>query len=461
MDQKKIPPLALLAYAAPSLTIAGIMGYPLVALVPPFYAASVGISLSTIGVVILVSRMFDGVTDLLIGYLSDHTKSPIGRRKPWLVVGAPLMSICIYFLFVPPNGAGAFYFAGFMFALYFCWTMIEIPYKAWASELSRDYNERSRITTYLAIFGAAGGILFLAVPLLPSVQSAESAGAGLRVMALGFVALTVPLMMITVATIPQGHHVAVKSSDFVTDIRSMATNKLFLRFLTIYCLYGSAVGINGAALFFFISYLDIGSPTIVFAGLLIVFLAALVGMPVWLMIIKRIGKHRALFLAALLNACIYPLAFFIAPGPEAAIPALVCGVLLGLCAGPYNIVPLSMLSDIVDYDLVRGGVNRAGSYVSVQHLVGKLNASLGGAAAFFILDMFGFQASGGSDAVGVLGLKVVALGIPTVFFLLSLLFISGYPLDAKRHATIQKRLEGLPERGLSHNAPPAPTKGSA
>ena len=70
-----------------------------------------GVSLVTIATVGAMVRIFDVITDPLMGYISDHTRSRFGRRKPWILLATPIMMLSIYMLFMPPEGAGALHFA--------------------------------------------------------------------------------------------------------------------------------------------------------------------------------------------------------------------------------------------------------------------------------------------------------------------------------------------------------------
>ena len=80
--------------------------FPVAVFIPRFYASDMGISLALVGTIIIVVRLFDVVTDPLMGYISDHTRSRFGRRRPWILAATPIMMLSIYMLFMPPEGAG-------------------------------------------------------------------------------------------------------------------------------------------------------------------------------------------------------------------------------------------------------------------------------------------------------------------------------------------------------------------
>ncbi|MFT7652296.1 MAG: GPH family glycoside/pentoside/hexuronide:cation symporter, partial [Candidatus Azotimanducaceae bacterium] len=138
---------------------------PVLIFVPKYYTAELGLSLFVVGNFMLLARVLDVFTDPLIGYWSDRTQTRWGRRRPWIVAGAPLMMASFYFLFIPVENAGAVYLIGCLAVLYLALTMMLIPYYAWAAELSPEYNERSRITGWRSAIGIVGSMLVQFVPI--------------------------------------------------------------------------------------------------------------------------------------------------------------------------------------------------------------------------------------------------------------------------------------------------------
>lgn len=133
----RLRPLTLVAYGLPALP-AAMLGLPLLVYLPSFYAETVGIGLTGAGAILLLARLWDGVTDPLVGFLSDRTRTRIGRRRPWLIASLPLVLVGAWLLFRPPEGAGAAHLLLWSFVVYLGWTMMQIPHQAWGAELSAD-----------------------------------------------------------------------------------------------------------------------------------------------------------------------------------------------------------------------------------------------------------------------------------------------------------------------------------
>ena len=139
---------------------------PVAAFIPNYYGQDLGVSLTAVGTIWLLARMFDAISDPLIGWLSDRTETRWGRRRIWMVAAVPIMMLAIYKLFMPVAPVTELYLLSWLVALWTGWTMLFIPYYAWAAELSSDYNERTRITGWRAWLGMAANVISKLIPVL-------------------------------------------------------------------------------------------------------------------------------------------------------------------------------------------------------------------------------------------------------------------------------------------------------
>ena len=130
-----IPKRVLAAYGSLAFPYAAAF-IALQVIVPTFYAQVTTLSLTTIGVLMLVARLFDSVTDPIVGYWSDHSNSRFGRRKVFVVLAAPLVALSVWFLFNPVEDASALYILSWTICIYVAGTLSIVPASAWAAELS-------------------------------------------------------------------------------------------------------------------------------------------------------------------------------------------------------------------------------------------------------------------------------------------------------------------------------------
>ena len=134
----------LAAYGSLALPLAA--GFiALQVIVPTFYAQALGLSLSAVGGILLVARLWDMITDPLVGFLSDRTPAHWGRRKIWVIASAPLIAGSVWLLFNPGEQASNSYLLLCAMGIYIAGTMALVPINAWGAELSSNYHQRSRV----------------------------------------------------------------------------------------------------------------------------------------------------------------------------------------------------------------------------------------------------------------------------------------------------------------------------
>ena len=126
-NTKQVKRNTILAYGGLATPLA-MIGYPIAIWLIPFYTEIVGIKLTTVATLLLVARFTDVITDPILGQLGDSTKTSFGRRKPWIILGVPLMMLAIYKLFLPGTEISDTYFVIWMMLMYLGSTIISIPY---------------------------------------------------------------------------------------------------------------------------------------------------------------------------------------------------------------------------------------------------------------------------------------------------------------------------------------------
>ena len=153
-----LPPSRLLAFGLVNLPLSMLMS-PTAAVLPNFYLEYSAVTLAGLATATLVARVFDGLTDPLVGYLSDRS----GRRKPWMIAGALLVAAAAWFLYNPSADSGMAHLLASYLVITLGWTLVEIPHTAMAAGLSGEYDERSRVALWRQMLGFVGGVLFMEI----------------------------------------------------------------------------------------------------------------------------------------------------------------------------------------------------------------------------------------------------------------------------------------------------------
>ena len=155
----------LAAYAAPGIAIKALT-LPLLAYLPPLYAGMPGLSLASVGIVFMVARLWDIVTDPIAGVVMDRSSPPLGRRKFWIALATPVLLATLWPLFSPPHGSGIAYLASLLFVFYVAWTLLTIAHASWPADLSDDGADRARLIAWREWAGVIGMVAVLAAPIL-------------------------------------------------------------------------------------------------------------------------------------------------------------------------------------------------------------------------------------------------------------------------------------------------------
>jgi glycoside/pentoside/hexuronide:cation symporter, GPH family len=435
----------LALFAAPNVVLA-IMHLPVYLVLPAYYAKHTQISLAAIGTVLLIGRLYDAVTDPLLGLLSDRTETRLGGRKPWILAGIPIACIAVVQLFTPPSDAGTGYFLLWSVLLFSAWTMIDIPYAAWAVELSRGYDERSRIMTVRGTMGFVGGFLFMASPILLSPWTGSTTiGAEVLTLSAWVIALALPMLMgLAIWRVPTGFNVAVGKASIRSIANALHVNKPLRLYAAVMLAQGAAAGAWGATVLLFTDSIGLGSqfPLLLLAAWGTRILVA----PLWLKLLYRFGKHRVWAAGVVASAVVTPLALLVSPGDSALSQMLVYAFALGFIETAWMVAPSSILGDITDYDTLKTGADQAGIYFAFNGLLHKISAAVGGGVAFWVLSLVDFDVKGVNTGMQLFGLHLSFAILPATIYLTCGLAIWRFPIDSRRHGIIRRRIEARARR---------------
>lgn len=452
----------LVWYALPAFAFA-IPTIPVYVYLPTLYAQELGLGLAATGLVLLAARGLDVLTDPPVGILSDRLASRWGRRKPWIVAGAVLAAIGLVQLLQPPAGAGAVHLLVWMIALTLGWTMIAVPYTAWAAELSTDYHERARIT------GAREAMMILGV-LVAGALPAAAAGYGwserdgLGAVAWLAVLAGVPTVAMLAIRVPerspdrapaQAVSAGGPGGKGIRLHLTVLRNKPFLRLLTGWFVNGLA---NGLPAVLFPLYLQhVLAADAVERGVLIItyFLAGVLAIPLWVRLSRRAGKHRVWCWAMLLACAAFVWVPLLAPGDIAAF-FVIC-VVTGMAFGADLALPPAMQADVVDLDSLRTGEDRAGWYFALWSMSTKLALAAAVGLAFPLLAFLGFRTEGGNAPEALIALALLYALVPSVLKLGAIAVIWRHPITAHRQDVIRRRLAA---RALRRAAQAGSTSGT-
>jgi len=429
--------MTLLSFGSISMPLA-MLALGLFMFLPKVYSASSGLSMQDVGLIIFATRLWDFVTDPLVGWLSDKTRTRFGRRIPWMTLAWLPLSISAYKLFLPPPDVGASYLAFWSFLMFLSGTSLFMPYSAMGAELSTSYHERSRIFAFRHLFAVLGTFAAALLFWIANRQGVFNPEAdALKLIAWVGLAL-LPLALI--ATLLKAPEPPLSEARTRADIRwkdglrVMFANRTYLRILGCYLCNGVANALPVTLMFFFVrSVLEAPEWTPIILALY--FAAAICGTPIWLFFANRLGKHRSWCIALVVAAGTLAFVPFLGPGDVYWFLAI--ALIVGLTLGADMAMPAAMLADVVDQDILETGRQRTGIYFAVWAMAAKLAAAAAVGFSFPILDRVGFVPEMYNEAGALLVLSLLFGLCPVVFKLLALTFVWRYPLTAARQSEIR------------------------
>lgn len=426
----------------------GLLTMPLTAYVPQIYAREFGINLAALGGVIVALRVFDAVTDQIIGYLSDRTRTRWGARKPWIAAGGMLAVFAAYFLLQPPGGIGLIYLVAWKALYDLSDTMMEINHQSWGAELSSNYATRSRISGFRAIAKQLGSLSNYVLPIAAAAAGLVATSAfTLEMLHYMFLAALVifPLTMgLSLWRAPKGSQLPSKPPNLIGFVKSVRTNRPLWLYIMSFTLSGMGLGVLQIIFTFYDGYLNLGSW---YPYLMTVFaLTMACTMPLWIWLANRLGKHRAYVVAVIISSLAMQGYWFVDVETMAMqqILAMSFVIVFFIGAGSSAILVISpaILADIADYGRLKTGEQRTGGYFAFYMLTNKIAMAVGAGGAFILLELFGYDARAGAtnDGTAAFGMLFTVALLPAILKIGGALMIWHFPIDQRRHAIIQRRI---------------------
>jgi len=426
----------LLAYACFALPLA-MAALPVYVHVPKLYSEELGLSLASIGAILLACRLLDALQDPLLGYLSDRLSARPGGRNVLILWALPPLAVGFVALFNMPDlvaHATALWLIASLVLVYLGFSMGSISYYARGAELSRDYHERTRITAARGALAVTGVLIAAA---LPQWMSAElGMRAGLSQFTLVFVPVLLIAAAVTIAWTPRAPCASACARPGLYRALAAPLSSVPYRWLiAVSVLSGIAAAIPATLILFYVQDV-LRQPELSGLFLGLYFLCGAAGMPMWVAFARRAGKKRAWLLGMLLSVVAFIWAYRLGTGDAYAFAA-VC-VLSGLAYGAELAIPPSILADIVDGHEEAGRPD--GTFFGLWQMVDKLNLALAAGLALPLLQWLGYHPGQAQPAGGTLS-SIYALA-PCAVKLLAGACLWFAPLETRNAAN-----SGLSENG--------------
>ncbi|MEM7016883.1 MAG: MFS transporter, partial [Pseudomonadota bacterium] len=437
-SNERVPTWRLGAFASIAFPSAG-MTLPLAIFLPPFYTKTLGLGLVEVGLVFMLVRMFDIVTDPLMGIIGDRYDSRWGRRRHWLVISLPFMMLGVFMAFMPQGSPSVWYLGFWLVVLYAGTTMLTISHTAWAAELSSEYDERSRIASFNSFAGFGGSLLIL-VPLVFLEQQTGAPPAGRDALAFfgTMVLLLAPLCIFAAVTLVGERKTAPAPRIGLFKGLFMVLKNPHMRWLVLADALASMPGAVMAGLFIFYQAELLGNAQFNSIALITFYFAHIIGIPIWVKLSYQFGKHTTFGMCSL-AFCITTAMFFF-PGEGDILLFLVFMFTTGFAHAGLQFLVRAMAADVVDYDNLQTGGQRTGLYFSLLAITAKAGGALAIGITYPLLAYVGFDAQGNNSEETLNSFRIIYVLVPVLAMAGAYIAIRGFKLDKSQQEALQAQI---------------------
>ncbi|HTO07471.1 MAG TPA: MFS transporter [Myxococcota bacterium] len=443
--REKVPLGLKIIYGAPSVAGAA-MAIPVAIHVNPFYSDTVLVPLAWVALAAALARIFDAIIDPFVGWLSDHTHTRWGRRRPWIAVATPIAALVFVALFTPPawlTTSGAAVWFGVCLMLFFILNMLYgLPHAALGPELTLDYHERSTLFSVREGFALVGTLVAAIVPGVLTQGFGFSQRSAFAGMALGYGVLMVSLYWLLVVRVRERPEFVQRASNpLVPGVRRSLRNRPFLVLFVCYAVANIPGAIPGLLMPYFNRYV-LNPPPIPQPqadGWLTIFLAAyflsgLLCLPLWLALAKRIGKLNAWLTSFVMGVTGGVMLFFLGEGQNIGCLAVI--VWAGSSFGAGLFLPPAIQADVIDYDELHTGKRREAQYLALWGLVPKFIVIPSASLPLALLAWLGYQPNLPQSPNVVFAIRAVFALTPAAFSIAAFFIAWRFPIDERVHRAI-------------------------
>ena len=437
---------------------------------PFFYSNVFGLSLVDAGVLVLVTRIWDAVSDPMMGIVADRTQTRWGKYRPYLLWVAPLFSIAGILLFTTPDwsyGAKLIYAYITYILMMTIYTAINVPYGAMLGVMTDDSQEKTVFSSFRMFFAYGGSFVALAAwePLVNFFKAGGGPTSLAWQHAMMVIAAACLVLFLLTFALTRERLKSISTVSIGKDFRSLLSNRPWWLLIGAALCFNLFCTVRGATVAYYfadiIGFDRVLKLSIVNCQLSILFYAGLflsvgevsnmVGVACTVPLARRLGK-KSLFMAVNAFLLVLSVAFFFIPvSPTGFWLMILFQVLISILTGMMSPLVWSMYADVSDYAELRYKTASTGLIFSSSSMAQKFGGAIGGAAVLWLLSACGYvprtdeqlaaQALITQPESALLCLRYLMSFIPATVALIAILTCHFYPLTAERMTDISRQLK--------------------
>ena len=425
-------------------TAANIVWRTLTSFLLIFYTDVIGIPAASVGLLLLLTRLSDGVTDVIMGLIADRTNSRHGKFRPWILWTAFPFGLLLILTFSNPK-LGATGNLIYAYVTYILLTLIytanNVPYSALLGVITPDHQQRTSLSSFRFAGAFLGGIItqgFLLYLVLYLGNGNESKGYQYAMYL--FAVILIGFLMITFFSTKE----RVKPSkemqtSIVKDLKDLLTNKPWIILLIVGFLFVTFNSIKqGITVIYFKWYIE--NVLLAASYMVALLVVSMIGALLTTSLAIKIGKKNLFIYAMLLSGFTNGFIYFQSPDNIEMIFGLGCISEFG--AAIMVVLFFTMLGDSADYSEWKSNRRATGLFFSAGTFAMKFGGGVAGAVIGFVLSAYGYDGTNASSIPEALpGIKLLMSWIPVIFLVISTAVMFIYPLTKSKMQEIESDLQ--------------------
>jgi glycoside/pentoside/hexuronide:cation symporter, GPH family len=439
---KRVPLSVKVSYASGEIAIG--FSQTIIAILFLFYLTDVTHLPATLaGLVINIGLLWDAVANPIMGLVSDHTKTRLGRRRIYFLIAAIPYGLSFFLCFALPESEGVrtlFILATAAYLFHTTATIVYlVPYRTLTAELTHDYDERTNIVGWLMAFNIAAALVAAAFAL-PLIRSFGGEHIGYRWMGLIFgVVMAVSGLVSFFGTREDPRFIPPQSRlSMAKSLKTALANKPFMAIAWVFVFAWVGVAFVQTSLMYYMKYclfIDRWGDVIFF----LLYLSSFAFIPLWVKVSDKYGKKAAFYWGM---GVFIPCLIILSVLPESlAWLSFALAFAAGIGASSVSVITISIIPDVIEYDEMTTGIRREGFLYALIFFAYKVAVAC---AIFFtglFLDLTGYVENVfPQKEAALLAIRLLVGAVPVVMVLVAVWFMTTYPITKEMHEEIKGKL---------------------
>jgi GPH family glycoside/pentoside/hexuronide:cation symporter len=442
--KEKIPFLNKILYGTGDLGIS-MNNSIITAFFSVFMVTVVGMPPGLVAIIFIIGRSWDFINDPIIGHLSDRTRTKWGRRRPFLLFGAIPFGLSFILLWLGPDFSqtGLIIYYSLAYIVYEAMaTIVYMPYYALTPELTEDYDERTKLTSYRMMFNIIGSLTAYILPLF-IIGNDWTQATKQQVLVMAMVAAVIaatPFLIVFLSTKEKKEFQRQELHKFIPSLKAAFKNRPFVFGAMMYLFtWMTIIVVESNLQFFIIHIVQRQSQSMII--MVSIFVTAIFALPIWNWVSKNWNKRYAYIGGVAFWAVVMMILIFMSPETPFWLILILC-IMAGIGVSAAQVLPWSIIPDAIEWEEWQTGERNEGMFYSLITLLGKVGMAIAQPVGLLILQLTGFKEGQGviQSPTALLGVRLVMGPLPALLLLSGILMAVFYPLTREQHHEVVKAL---------------------